>query len=635
MTPEHPAAGRDPAASGPPQVERAWVETVRVTAPDLARRAALERTRSRLVLAAGGFALLFGGVVIKLAGATVVFPAELTRLDRMARAPDPRPAAPAEGDAPAGAAAVWREAKPRTRAPIVDRNGEILAISLPTAGLYANPREMIDTDDAARRLKAAVPRLDEEQLRARLGGDKAFAYLARQITPREQLAINNLGIPGIYFEPTERRRYPQGRMAAHVVGGVDVDAKGIAGVERFFDGRLRESAEPLRLSLDVRVQAAVRAELAQSMAEFRAIGACGIVMDVRTGEVIAMVSLPDFDANKAGEAGTEERFNRAVTGMYEPGSTFKLQTGAMSLDTGAGHLWNHYDAANNIRIGRFTISDYQGKDRSLSFAEVLVYSSNLGAAHMARAVGPERQRSWLERMGMFSRVGIELPEQGQPIVQPAAGWKEVTTMTVAFGHGIAVSPLHVVRGTAAIANGGTVLRPTVLAAEPGQTVEGTRVMRQTTSDTMRKLMRLIVTDGYGSKAEVPGYFVGGKTGTAEKTMGRGYSRKANVSAFMSVFPMNAPRYAVYFMLDEPKGNASTGGFSTAGQVSAPGAGRVIARIAPMLGLLPETGAAAAAAQASLAIPLTGGRSAPAPRPSAEPPAPRIAAPGPVATVAAR
>ena len=301
-----------------------------------------------------------------------------------------------------------------------------------------------------------------------------------------------------------------------------------------------------------------------------------------------MVSLPDFDANKQGDASNDERFNRAVTGMYEPGSTFKLQTAAMSLDLGVGKLWYSYDAAHDIKIGRFTITDFQGKHRALTFPEVIAYSSNLGAAHMAQAVGSERQRTWLHAMGMFGRIGVELPEAGQPIVQRAENWKEIATMTVGFGHGIAVSPLHVVRGTAAIANGGLVLRPTILALDPGSHPEGTRVMQQSTSDTMRKLMRLVVTDGYGKPADVAGYFVGGKTGTAEKTAGRGYRKHANISAFMSVFPMNAPRYAVYFMLDEPKGNASTGGYSTAGAVSAPGAGRVIARIAPMLGMMPET-----------------------------------------------
>lgn len=609
--PPAPPADAPPPAGLPGSLRQPRMQTVRVTAPDLARRAVLEKTRGRLVVASLGFTVLFGAVALKLAGATVLFPVQPKRMDRLARLPDPVSVPDGEtAPAPEPPRANTPDPKPRTRAQIVDRNGEILAISLPTSGLYANPREMIDTAEAAQKLKAVLPRLELEVVKARLASEKQFVYLARNISPREQLAINNLGIPGVYFQPTERRRYPQGRVAAHVVGGVDVDAHGVAGVERFFDERLRDNAEPLRLSLDVRVQAAVRDELAKSMAEFRAIGACGIVMDVRTGEVIAMVSLPDFDANKAGEAKNEERFNRAVTGMYEPGSTFKLQTAAMALDTGAAQLWTSFDAAHNIKIGRFTIQDFQGKHRALVFPEVIAYSSNLGAAHMAQMVGAERQRAWLQNMGMFTRVGIELPEQGQPIVQPAANWKEIATMTVGFGHGIAVSPLHVVRGTAALANGGMVLKPTILAVDgsPANAIaaDGRRVMQQSTSDTVRKLMRLVVTNGYGKPADVPGYFVGGKTGTAEKTTGHGYKKHANISAFMSVFPMNAPRYAVYFMLDEPQGNASTGGYSTAGAVSAPGAGRLIARIGPMLGLMPET-TTAAATQATLSMPMQPGR----------------------------
>jgi cell division protein FtsI (penicillin-binding protein 3) len=647
--PDAPPPGAGPGGARPvygrsDHPAAAHIHHVRVTAPDLARRAVLEKSRSRLLLAAGGFAILFAAVAVKLADATVIQPMSAKRVLERDRLPDPTAIPPSGADlppggpvTPVGAALLManapQDAGPHVRAEITDRNGEILALSLPTSQLYANPKEMMDTDDAAAKLKSVIPRLDLPLVRARLASAKQFVYLARNITPNEQLAVNNLGIPGIYFQPGERRRYPQGRVAAQVIGAVDIDTKGVAGVEKFFDQRLRDNRDPLRLSIDVRVQAAVRDELSKSMDEFQAIGACGIVMDVRTGEVIAMVSLPDFDANKFGTATPEERFNRAVTGMYEPGSTFKLQTAAMALDSGAAQLWSIFDAAHDIKIGRFTITDFEGKHRMLALPEVIAYSSNLGAAHIAQSVGAERQRSWLEKMGMFGRIGIELPEQGQPIVQKAENWKEVTTMTVGFGHGIAVSPLHVVRGTAAIANGGVVLRPTILAVDPdGPRPEGVRVMQLSTSDVVRKLMRLVVTDGYGKPADVPGYFVGGKTGTAEKVGGHTYKKHTNVSAFMSVFPMNNPRYAVYFMLDEPKGNKSTGGFSTAGAVSAPGAGRVIARIAPMLGLMPET-TNAAAIQATLAIPMApphGYRSAPLntpPVPSVPDSAPVAAAPG--------
>jgi cell division protein FtsI (penicillin-binding protein 3) len=604
------------------------MQTVRVTAPDLARRAALEKTRGRLLIATAGFTLLFLALTVKLTLATIIIPLQPHRADHGPRLPDAVTLASDPGAMPEPE----HEPSSQTRATITDRNGQILAMSLPTASVYANPKEMIDPNDVAAKLKSVLPSLDLAVLRARLSSEKQFVWITRGITPAQQIALNNLGIPGIYFQATGKRRYPQGRVAAQVLGGVDVDGKGVAGVERFFDQRLREDPEPLRLSLDVRVQGALRDELSKSMDEFHAIGACGIVMDVRTGEVIAMVSLPDYDANQFGTATPEQRFNRAVTGMYEPGSTFKLQTAAMTLDSGVGHLWSTYDASHDIKIGRFTISDFQGKHRVLTLPEVIAYSSNLGAAHMAQAMGADRQRSWLQQMGMFTRVGIELPEQGQPIVQPASNWKDVVTMTVGFGHGIAISPLHVVRGTAAVANGGIVLRPTILAPEPDAAPRtGTRAMQQLTSDTMRKLMRLVVTDGYGKPADVPGYFVGGKTGTAEKNSGHGYKKHSNISAFMSVFPMNDPRYAVYFMLDEPKGNASTGGYSTAGAVSAPGAGRVIARIAPMLGMMPQIDNEQAI-QATLAMPLVvprpvGWHDAPV-KPAAPNPTPTVKLPAP-------
>jgi cell division protein FtsI (penicillin-binding protein 3) len=575
------------------------IETVRVTQPDLLRRRALEKTRSRLVYTAFGFGLLFLAVIGKLADATILQPLAPHRADR-----------PIE--------ALFNTSKPTEtaslaqRAMITDRNGQILAISLPTVAVFADPRQIIDPAEAAHRLKQVLPRLDEDAARVRLSDtNRQFVYLERQITPREQLVINSLGIPGIDFRPTEQRHYPLGRTAAQVLGGTDVDEHGVAGVEKHFDQRLFTDGAPLRLSLDVRVQAVVRDELSKAIEFFQAIGGCGIVMDVTTGEVLAMVSLPDYDANDFRNSAADNRFNRAVTGMYEPGSTFKLQTASMALDSGIVHIWDEFDASHPIHIGRFTISDFEGKHRWLYLPEVLAYSSNLGAAHIADTVGGERQRAWLKSMGMFARVGVELPEAGIPIIQPASAWKQIVTLTVAFGHGISVSPLHVVRGTAAVATG-VLMRPTILAVPPGEHPDGVPVMQPATSETMRKLMRLVVTDGYGKQAEVAGYYPGGKTGTAEKVGKHGYKRgfkeSFNVAAFTSVFPMNAPRYAVYMMVDEPHGNKSTYGYSTAGWVAAPAAGRVIARIAPMLGMLPDIQDAPVINQA-LYIPLEPGRPA--------------------------
>ncbi|HET6308169.1 MAG TPA: penicillin-binding transpeptidase domain-containing protein [Rhodopila sp.] len=553
------------------------MENVRVTAPDLARRAALEQTRSRLVIAAGGFTVLFSAVLAKLTLATILVPVMPHRPElTMNQIVDSIPHGSVEATLPG------------RRAMITDRNGQPMAISLDTVALYADPRQIGDVDDAAKKLKQVLPRLDLADTEERLSRNKKFIYLAREITPREEQAINNLGIPGIDFQPTQHREYPLGRTAAQVLGGVDADENGFAGVEKYFDQRLRSNTDPLRLSIDLQVQAAVREELSAAMAEFEAIGGCGIVMDVNTGEVLAMVSLPDYDANFVRTAPADDRFNRAVEGTYEPGSTFKLQTASMALDSGEVHIWDEFDASHPISVGRFTITDFEGKHRWLYLPEVLAYSSNLGAAHIALTIGGERQRAWLKSMGMFGRTGIELPESARPIIQPASAWKEVVTMTVGFGHGISVTPLHVVRGTAAVANGGTLLRPTILAREPDQPVDGVRVMQTSTSDIMRKLMRLVVTDGFGKAAEVPGYYPGGKTGTAEKVQAHGgYRKHSNVAAFMSVFPMNAPRYAVYMMLDEPHGNKSTYGYATAGWVVAPAAGKVIARIGPMLGLLPD------------------------------------------------
>ncbi|MGA3400496.1 MAG: penicillin-binding protein 2 [Acetobacteraceae bacterium] len=574
------------------------IEHVRITEPDLQRRAALEKTRGRLVLAAIGFAVLFIAVIGKLADATILQPLMPHRPERQVT-DLLTPPKQAEGTG-----------LPGQRAEITDRNGQILAISLPTVSVFADPRQIIDPVDAAKKLKQVLPRLDLDMAIQRLSeSTKQFVYLERQITPREEMAINALGIPGIDFQPSEERHYPMGNLAAQVLGGVDVDEHGVAGVEKYFDEHLRSDASPLRLSIDIRVEGVVREELLKAMEEFQAIGACGIVMDVNTGEVIAMVSLPDYDANNFRTAPADDRFNRAVTGMYEPGSTFKLQTASMALDGGIVHIWDEFDAAHPIHIGRFTITDFEGKHRWLYLPEVLAYSSNLGAAHIAVDVGAERQRAWLKSMGMFARVPIELPEAGLPIIQPAAAWKEIVTMTVGFGHGISVSPLHVVRGTAAVATG-TLVRPTILALQPSEVPDGVRLEQPSTVDIMRKLMRLVVTDGYGKNAEVTGYYPGGKTGTAEKVGKHGYERgfkeNFNVAAFTSVFPMNAPRYAVYMMLDEPHGNKSTYGFSTAGWVAAPAAGRVIARMAPMMGLLPDIQDAPAINQV-LAIPLEPGR----------------------------
>lgn len=596
-------------------------DLVRIDQPELVRRAVMERTRVRLLIAAGGFALLFGAVGARLADATLISPAEPKRLAAMVRQNTP----PAEHLPGRGA--------------ITDRNGELLAVTLPITALYANPSEITDPADVARRLVRVLPQLDLERVTARLSGERQFAYLARALTPREQQAVNSLGVPGLYFEEAERRIYPQGRAAAHILGGVDVDGNGTAGVERYFDERLRvRRGEDLRLSLDVRVQLALRDAVQQAITEYNGIGGAGILMDVQSAEVIGMVSLPDFDlaeparveavAPGADQQGNNPRFNRATVGVYEPGSTFKLLTASMALELGTVNIWGGYDASRPIRYGRFTINDYRGKNRWLALPEILAYSSNLASAHMAAAVGPQRHREFMVRMGMGSRLGIELPETAMPLIPRANAWRDINTMTIGFGHGISVSPLHVITGVSAVANGGILRQPTLLARPAGTLAEGTRVISEGTSATMRRLMRLVVTDGSGRNADVPGYFVGGKTGTAQKIGPTGrYMQNKRIAAFVGAFPMQAPRYALYVMVDEPTPNARSHGFATAGWVAAPAAGMVVRRVAPILGLAPET-ERMAEIQASLAIAMQPGR----PR-GTTPPARTVAAPRPAATAA--
>ncbi|MGH7121985.1 MAG: peptidoglycan D,D-transpeptidase FtsI family protein [Acetobacteraceae bacterium] len=549
------------------------LETVRVTAPDLARRAALETSRRRLLGAAAGFTVLFTALAAKLTDATVLNPVK----------PPPLPKSTPT------AAARPRRASDRSRAMMVDRNGEILAVSLPTAGVYADPRQMMDRADAVRRLKGVLPDLNGPSLLAELmAPHREFVYIAREVGPEQELRINDLGIPGVYFRPAEARHYPLGRTAAQTIGAVDIDGDGIAGLEKSQNRRLREDPNPLRLALDVRVQAVLRDEMAKAVDDFQAIGAAGIVMDVRTGEVVAMVSLPDYNANDFGSAPAKARFNRAATGVYEPGSAFKLQTAGMGLDAGLIHVWDRFNTTHPIYIDGFVIRDYEPADRWLYFPEVIAYSSNIGASRIALIVGKARQRAWIRKLGFFERCPIELPEAAMPLVQTAAEWSKATVMTVSFGNGIAVTPLHLINGTVALVNGGVLFAPTLLYQDPATPRPGSAVMQPDTSRTVRLLMRDVVAHGTGIFGRVPGYFVGGKTGTSQVVHDGSYRHHTNLAGFLAAFPINAPRYALYVMLDAPHANALSQGYSTGGEISAPVVARTIARIAPMFGLLPVT-----------------------------------------------
>lgn len=490
------------------------------------------------------------------------------------------------------------------RADIVDRNGEILATDLPTASLYANARRLLDPQEAAGGLVTVLPDLDYGKTLEKLQSGRTFVWLRRNLTPRQQAEVTGLGIPGLDFIPEYSRIYPHGPLVSHLLGYVDSDNTGIAGLEKQFDERLAAGDEPLRLTVDLRVQQIMRSELRAAMLEYKAKAAVGVVLDVRDGGVVSLVSLPDFDSNHPAKARDETLFNRATLGVYELGSTFKVFTAAMALDSGAAGMKGRYDATRPLKVARFTIRDYHAKRRWLSLPEVFIYSSNIGAALIARDVGGKRQQDYLRRLGMLDPLPLEIPEMGRPLAP--SPWRPVNTMTIGFGHGLAVSPLHLASGVATVANGGVVRDPTLLAGPQGAgPLAGRRVFSEATSLRLRKLLRLSVLNGTARNGEVAGYPVGGKTGTAEKPGRNGYKGKALLSSFVAVFPINEPRYVVLAILDEPQGNERTRGYATGGWVAAPIVKRVIERMAPMLGIAPVADDAPELRELHLEIPEEG------------------------------
>lgn len=470
------------------------------------------------------------------------------------------------------------------RADIVDRNGTLLATTLQTPSLYADPKQVSDPHDVARKLVAVLPELDEKDVYTKLASDRSFVWLKRQLTPRQQFAVNRLGIPGLMFADEEKRVYPKGNLAAHIVGYAGLDNHGLAGIERGLDEALRAHHDPVELSIDLRLQYILHDELARQVDAFHAIGGYGMIMDVNTGEVLALVSLPDFDPNDAGAATPDQSFNRVTLGTYEMGSVFKIFTTAMALDAHVTSMTDGYDATNPIVIDRFTIHDDHAQRRWLSVPEIFMYSSNIGAAKMALDAGTERQRDFLGRLGLLKEPHFELPELAAPLVP--AHWAAINTMTIGFGHGMSVSPLQLATAVSAVVNGGVLRRATILKRPEGEPITGTQVISAQTSEDMRKLMRLVVEHGTGKLAAAPGYLVGGKTGTAEKVAGKRYATHSLLSSFVAAFPINDPRYLVMMAIDEPHGTSDSHGYATGGWVAAPGVSRTIERMASIVGIQP-------------------------------------------------
>ena len=478
------------------------------------------------------------------------------------------------------------------RGDIVDRNGQPLARTIDAWSIAVHPNKILGNKlDLARRLTVLMPERDEAGWLELLRSKKNFIFLRRRAAPSLVEAVNALGEPGLALSREPDRLYPQTDLAAHVLGFTDIDGNGAAGMERAFNAQLTDPAtrgKPLVLSVSSPVQQALEHELLEAKNKFYAIGAAGVVLDIHTGEVLAMTSLPQLNPNVAGNMDPDARFNRATLGVWELGSTFKPFTVAMAFDTGkVKSMGQMYNCPDQLHVFGRTINDTHPFGRACSVAEIMQESSNIGTAQIAAQTGAAAQKKFLKAMGFLDPIKIELKEKGRTL-SPGNDWSELATMTVGYGHGIAVTPLHLATGYATLFNGGVYHPATLLKVGPDHPIgPGHRVFSEATSYKMRALLRLVVTEGTGRKADAPGYRIGGKTGTAEKLIGGHYSKTVVVTSFAGVFPMDEPRYAMVIMLDEPKGLPETFGFRTAGWNAAPAFGRIVSRIAPMLGVKPD------------------------------------------------
>ncbi len=531
--------------------------------PSSPGEAALHLARSRLSLVFLGFCLFF-----------IIAASRLTFLAINNDPHEPPIIQAASGYAPITA-----------RADILDRNGSLLATSLPTVMLMANTRNILDAKEAAHKLTSVLPDLDEKKIAHDFAKLKRYIVLKRHLTPRQYYAINKMGIAGLEFVPDESRVYPAGNITAHVLGYTDIDNIGIAGLEKTLNKTLMDNPNPVTTTLDIRLQTILHRELHNAIEEFEALGGAGLIMDVHTGEILSLVSLPDFDPQKAGKSKDEELFNKATLGVYEMGSTFKIFNTAMALDSGLIHVAEKFDTLRTIEIGGRKIRDLHAFTHWLNLAEIFVESSNIGSARIAEQLGAAKQKSFLQSLGLTKKPYLEIPEVGAPLVPSDPHWGKTATMTISFGHGIAVSALQIVAATAPLVNDGYQVKPTLIKTSAPHK-KGMRLVKKRTSDQMRALMRLAVKYGTGKKADVQGYLVGGKTGTADKLLGRQYSKTARISSFLGIFPATAPRYVVFALLDDPKGTAKTYGHATAGWTAAPIIKKIVTQIGPLLNLPP-------------------------------------------------
>lgn len=482
------------------------------------------------------------------------------------------------------------------RGEISDRNGIALARNYPARALWFNPEALGEGGPPlikspavlARELKAIFPDLDQKRVERLLASGKG-GYLRRRVLPEEANRVFELGEVALELPPETDRHYPQGAMAAHVLGFVAADGTGRVGMEQVLDKRLSDPAQrgtPVQLSIDMRVQGALEDELRRGMLATNAMGAAGIVLDVDTGEVMALASLPEFNPNKIDRDGEKYMFNRVTNQVYELGSTFKPLTVAAAIDAGVIRDFGKRYDASPVAIGGFTIRDSHDLGANLNIPEMLIHSSNTVTARVADELGPERMRRVMIDLGMNERPYIELPARGFPL-WPGDKWARIKAMTVGYGHGIAVTPLHLASAYAAMVNGGIWRPATLQKLDPARVPKGRRVFKAATSSRMNQLLRMIALYGTGRNADAPGYRVGGKTGSAEKPGAGGYRRSSIVSTFAAAFPMDRPRYVVIAMLDEPKGTTASSFQRTAAWNAAPIVGRLVPRIGPILGIRPD------------------------------------------------
>ncbi|CDX29611.1 Peptidoglycan glycosyltransferase [Mesorhizobium sp. SOD10] len=482
-----------------------------------------------------------------------------------------------------------------SRPDIVDRNGEVLATDIKTASLFAEPRRIVDADEAIEKLSTVLPEIDYEQTYRKLKSGAGFVWLQRQLTPKQQADILALGIPGLGFRTEKRRFYPSGETSSYIVGLTNIDNQGISGMEKYIDEQglsdlqasglaVAKDLKPVRLSIDLRVQHVVRDEIAAGLERYRALGAGAVVLNIKTGEVMAMASVPDFDPNNPYNAQEKDRLNRMSAGLYEMGSTFKSFTSAMALDSGKATMNSRFDASHPIRVGHQAIHDFHGKNRVLSLPEVFLYSSNIGSAREAELVGIEGHREFLHRLGILDRMQTELPEVARP-TEPKV-WKQVNSFTIAFGHGVSTTPLQAAVGCAALMQG-YLIEPTFLVrSEEEAMAVAKRVVSDKTVEGMRYLYTLNAEKGSARNARVPGYRVGGKTGTAEKVINGRYSKDLNFNTFVAAFPMDDPQFLVFTIADAPHPE-KPGMTDVAANNAGVMAGNIIRRSAAMLGVKPD------------------------------------------------